>query len=61
MLEILERITAGRGTLEDLDKLEAAGPADEEDVALRAGPRGAQPRAEHAGAFPRRVPGPRRR
>ena len=28
MLEILERITAGNGVLEDLDKLEAAGPAD---------------------------------
>ena len=61
MLEILERITAGQGDLEDLEKLKRLAQLDAQDVALRPGPGGPQPGAEHAGAFPRRVPGPRRR
>ena len=60
MLEILERITAGKGTLEDLDKLKRLALLMQEGLAVRAGPRGRQPGAQHAGAFPRRVPGPRR-
>ena len=61
MLEILDRITAGKGTLEDIDKLKRLATADEEVVAVRAGPRRAQPGAQHAGALPRRVPRPRQR
>ena len=59
MLEILERITGGKGTLEDLDKLERLAKLVKKVVAVRAGPGGPQPVVEHAGAFPRRVPGPR--
>ena len=61
MLEILERITTGNGTLEDLDKLKRLGLLMKTGVALRPGPRAPQSGAEHAGAFPRRVPGPRDR
>ncbi len=40
MLEILDRITGGKGDREDLEKLERLATAGEEVVALRAGPRG---------------------
>ena len=61
MLEILERITTGKGTLEDLDKLKRLALLMKQGVAVRPGPRGRQSGPEHAGAFPRRVPGPRDR
>ena len=61
MLEILDRITAGNGTLEDLDKLKRLGHVDAAGVAVRPGPGGRQSGPQHAGAFPRRVPGPRDR
>ena len=61
MLEILDRITAGNGTLEDLDKLKRLGLLMRRASLCGLGRAAANPVLEHAGAFPRRVPGPRDR
>ena len=55
MLEILERITAGKGEEGDLDKLQRLGDTMQAGLAVRPGPSGAQPGAQHHHAFPRRV------
>ena len=61
MLEILERITTGNGTLEDLDKLKRLGLLMKRASLCGLGRAAANPDAQHAGAFPRRVRGPRDR
>ena len=61
MLEILERITTGKRHARGPRQAPAAGAFDAAGVALRPGPRGRQSGLEHAGAFPRRVRGPRDR
>ena len=61
MLEILDRITTGKGTLEDLDKLERLAKLMKKSSLCGLGRAAPNPVLEHAGAFPRRVPGPRHR
>ena len=62
MLEILEKITTGKAApWRTSTSLKRLALLMKKTVALRAGPGRAQPGAQHAGAFPRRVPGPRGR
>ena len=57
MLDILTRICAGRGKMEDLDELERLGDAHQVRLAVRAGADGPQPGADHAPVLPRRIRG----
>ena len=52
MLEILERITTGKGMLEDLDKLKRLGHLMK-NIPVRPWQGGRKPRAEHARPLPR--------
>ena len=61
MMEILDRITAGKGTLEDLDKLKRLGTLMKKTSLCGLGRAAPNPGAQHPGALPRRVPRPRER
>ena len=55
MHEILQRITQGEATEDDLDMLAATGGSAAGDQPVRAGPDGAEPGDEHAALLPRGV------
>ena len=60
MLEILERITSGNGTLEDLDLLERLAKLVKKSSLCGPGTRGAESDLEYLDPFSRRIPRPRR-
>ena len=55
LLEMLDKITKGKGTMEDLDKHGGAVLLHQGQLPVRPGPDRAQPGAVHPALFPRRV------
>ena len=59
MLRILTQICEGKGTAEDITRLETPGRGRQGGLSVRPGDDGAQSGPQHAEALPRRVPRPR--
>ena len=61
LLELLNKITDGKGTMEDLDKIDRAGRIHQSQQPVRPGPDSPEPRPLHTALLPRRICGAHRR
>ncbi len=61
LLEMLNKITDGKGTMEDLDKIDGAGRIHQIQQPVRPGPDSPEPGALHTALLPRRIHGAHRR